>query len=185
MLLFFAGLVLLMALLKGVFTFFTRQTIIVMSRLIEYDLKNEIYQHYQELSMSFYKSNNTGDIMNRISEDVSKVRMYLGPGIMYTINLLVLFILVVSVMFSINVRLSLFSLAPLPLLSILIYIVSNKINKKSERVQRQLSALTTISQETFSGIRIIKSFVKEKYMDDVFAKESEKYKDTNLNLVKL
>lgn len=185
MLLFFAGLVLLMALLKGIFTFFTRQTIIVMSRLIEYDLKNEIYQHYQELNMSFYKSNNTGDIMNRISEDVSKVRMYLGPGIMYTINLLVLFILVISVMFSINVRLSLFSLAPLPLLSVLIYIVSNKINKKSERVQKQLSTLTTISQETFSGIRIIKSFVKEKYMDDVFIDESEKYKNINLNLVKL
>ena len=185
MLLFFAGLVLLMALLKGVFTFFTRQTIIIMSRLIEFDLKNEIYQHYQELSMSFYKSNNTGDIMNRISEDVSKVRMYLGPGIMYTINLLVLFILVISVMFSINVRLSLFALAPLPVLSVLIYFVSNKINTKSEKVQRQLSALTTISQETFSGIRIIKSFVKEKYMDSVFTEESEKYKDVNLNLVKL
>lgn len=184
-LLFFAGLVLLMALLKGIFTFFTRQTIIIMSRLIEYDLKNEIYQHYQELSMSFYKSNNTGDIMNRISEDVSRVRMYLGPGIMYSINLITLFILVITVMLSINVKLTLFSLAPLPILSILIYYVSNKINKKSERVQRQLSHLTTMSQETFSGIRIIKSFVKEKYMADTFDQESEKYKDTNLDLVRL
>lgn len=185
LLLFFAALVLLMALLKGIFTFFTRQTIIIMSRLIEYDLKNEIYQHYQELSMSFYKSNNTGDIMNRISEDVSRVRMYLGPGIMYSINLITLFVLVITVMLSINVKLTLFSLAPLPVLSVLIYVVSNKINSKSERVQRQLSFLTTMSQETFSGIRIIKSFVKEKYMSDTFDAESEKYKNTNLDLVRL
>lgn len=184
-LLFFAGLVFLMALLKGVFTFFMRQTVIIMSRLIEYDLKNEIYTHYQALSMSFYKKNNTGDIMNRISEDVSRVRMYLGPGIMYTVNLIVLFVMVISVMLSIDVELTLYALTPLPILSILIYIISDKINKKSEVVQSQLSNLSTFSQESFSGIRIIKSFVKEKYMNKVLKKEAEAYKDKNLDLVKL
>lgn len=184
-LLFFAGLVLLLALLQGIFTFFTRQTIIIMSRLIEYDLKNEIYNHYQELSLSFYKKNNTGDIMNRISEDVTRVRMYLGPGIMYTINLLVRFALVVAVMLSIDVELTLYALAPLPVLSILIYYISNKINSKSEVVQRHLSRLSTFSQESFSGIRIIKSFVKEKYMNQSLEKEAESYKDKNLDLVRL
>jgi ATP-binding cassette subfamily B protein len=184
-LLFFAGLVLLLALLQGVFTFFTRQTIIIMSRLIEYNLKNEIYKHYQELSLSFYKKNNTGDIMNRISEDVTRVRMYLGPGIMYTINLLVRFTLVVAVMLSIDVELTLYALAPLPVLSILIYYISNKINTKSEVVQRHLSRLSTFSQESFSGIRIIKSFVKEKYMNQSLEKEAETYKDKNLDLVRL
>ena len=184
-LLFFAGLVILMALLKGIFTFFTRQTIIIMSRLIEYDLKNEVYQHYQELSMSFYKKNNTGDIMNRISEDVSRVRMYLGPGIMYSINLVTLFVMVISVMLSIDVELTLYALAPLPILSILIYYISNKINSKSEVVQRHLSGLSTFSQESFSGIRIIKSFVKEKYMNEKLDEEAETYKDKNLDLVRL
>ena len=184
-LLFFAGLVLLMALLKGVFTFFMRQTIIVMSRMIEYDLKNEIYEHYQSLSMSFYKKNNTGDIMNRISEDVSRVRMYLGPGIMYTLNLILLFAMVIPVMLNKSVELTLYSLTPLPVLSILIYIISSKINKKSEATQRQLSLLSTFSQESFSGIRIIKSFVKEKYMNKIMQKEAEEYKDRNLDLVKL
>jgi ATP-binding cassette subfamily B protein len=185
MLIFFALLVLAMALIKGIFTFFMRQTIIVMSRLIEYDLKNEIYRHYQLLSMSFYKQNNTGDIMNRISEDVSRVRMYLGPGIMYTINLVALFIMVITVMLKTDVELTLYALAPLPLLSILIYYVSNKINKKSEGVQEQLSILSTFSQESFSGIRIIKSFVKERYMNKTLDDESEKYKGKNLDLVKL
>lgn len=184
-LIFFALLVLGMALAKGIFTFFMRQTIIIMSRLIEYDLKNEIYQHYQELSMAFYKKNNTGDIMNRISEDVSRVRMYLGPGIMYTINLVALFVMVIYVMLSIDVELTLYALAPLPILSIMIYYVSNKINQKSESVQRQLSYLSTFSQESFSGIRIIKSFVKEKYMNKTLKEEAEKYKDTNLDLVRL
>jgi len=184
-LLFFAGLVLAMALLQGVFTFFTRQTIIIMSRLIEYDLKNEIYTHYQDLSMSFYKTNNTGDIMNRISEDVSRVRMYLGPGIMYTINLVTRFALVVGVMISIDVELTIYALAPLPILSVLIYFVSNRINKKSEIVQRHLSGLSTFSQESFSGIRIIKAFVKEKYMNERLKEEAETYKDKNLNLVRL
>jgi len=161
-LLIFAGLVLLMYLLKGLFTFFTRQTIIIMSRLIEFDLKNEVFQHYQELDAEFYRENNTGDLMNRISEDVSRVRMYLGPGIMYTINLVTLFTLVISAMASINGKLTLFVLTPLPLLSFLIYKVSFQINRKSERVQAQLSDLSTLSQESFSGIRIIKSYIKEK-----------------------
>lgn len=181
----FAALVLLMALLKGVFTFFMRQTIIIMSRLVEYNLKNEIYEHYQVLSMSFYKKNNTGDIMNRISEDVNRVRMYLGPGIMYTLNLILLFAMVIPVMLSKSVELTLYALTPLPILSILIYIISSKINKKSEATQRQLSLLATFSQESFSGIRIIKSFVKEKYMNLVLKKEAEEYKDRNLDLVKL
>tara|TARA_B110000046_G_scaffold52102_1_gene58180 strand:+ start:53862 stop:55712 length:1851 start_codon:yes stop_codon:yes gene_type:complete len=181
----FAALVLIMALMKGIFTFFMRQTIIVMSRLVEHNLKNEIYEHYQALSMSFYKKNNTGDIMNRISEDVSRVRMYLGPGIMYTLNLILLFAMVVPVMLSKSFELTLYALTPLPILSILIYIISSKINKKSEATQRQLSLLSTFSQESFSGIRIIKSFVKEKYMNLVLRKEAEEYKDRNLDLVKL
>jgi len=183
--LLFAALIFLMAFMKGIFTFLTRQTLIIMSRLIEYDLKNEIYAHYQDLNMAFYKRNNTGDIMNRISEDVSRVRMYLGPGIMYTINLIALFVMVVSVMLSIDVELTLYALSPLPILSILIYMVSSRINKKSEVVQEQLSKLSTFSQESFSGIRIIKSFVKEKYMFRELDKEAEDYKYKNLDLVKL
>jgi ATP-binding cassette subfamily B multidrug efflux pump len=184
MLLIFAGTVLLMYLLKGLFTFLTRQTIIIMSRLIEYDLKNEIYEHYQKLHLGFYKQNNTGDLMNRISEDVSRVRMYLGPGVMYTINLVVLFVMVIATMASINVRLTIFVLAPLPLLSFLIYKVSSVINRKSERVQAQLSTISTLSQETFSGIRVIKSFVKEKFLFQKFDEESELYKTKALSLAK-
>ena len=184
-LLMFGLLVLVMSILKGLFTFFTRQTIIIVSRLIEYDLKNEIYQHYQELDTSFYKRNNTGDIMNRISEDVSRVRMYLGPGIMYSLNLVVLFVLVITTMLSINVKLTLYSLIPLPFLSILIYYVSSMINKKSERVQAQLSDLTTISQESFSGIRILKSFVREVNTQKQFDKASVSYMDKALALVKI
>lgn len=181
---FFAILVMLMALMKGLFTFFTRQTIIIMSRLIEYDLKNEVYAHYQELSMPFYKRNNTGDIMNRISEDVSRTRNYLGPGIMYSINLVTLFVFVITVMLRINVELTLYALAPLPVLSILIYYVSNVINKKSEAVQAQLSNLSTLAQETFSGIRILKSFVKEEYANKTLDREATTYKEKNLDLVK-
>ncbi|CAG0968404.1 putative multidrug resistance ABC transporter ATP-binding/permease protein YheI [Flavobacteriales bacterium] len=178
-------LVLLMSLLKGVFTFFTRQSIIVMSRLIEYDLKNEVFNHYQNLNTSFYRRNNTGDIMNRISEDVSRVRMYLGPGIMYTLNLVTLFILVIATMININAKLTFYVLAPLPILAILIYYVSNAINKKSEQVQKQLSYLSTLSQETFSGIRIIKAFVKEKQTAHSFQKENLGYKTLTLGLVKI
>lgn len=180
----FGIIVFALALIKGLFVFFTRQTIIIMSRLIEYDLKNEIFNHFQLLDTSFYKENNTGDIMNRISEDVSKVRMYLGPGIMYSINLITLFALVVPVMFSINVKLTLYSLTPLPILSIIIYYVSSRINKQSEEVQAKLSDITTLSQETYSGIRIIKSFVKEKLFISKLYNENEDYLRNSMNLVK-
>ncbi len=182
--LMFGVVVLVLAVLKGIFTFFMRQTIIIMSRLIEFDLKNEIFNHYQKLDTTFYKQNNTGDIMNRISEDVSKVRMYLGPGIMYTLNLIILFALVVPIMLSINVRLTLYSLAPLPILSITIYLVSNRINKQSAKVQEKLSDITTLSQETYSGIRILKSYVKEKFFYTKLAKENEAYRVRSMNLVK-
>jgi len=183
--LWYGFLVLVMSLLKGVFTFFTRQSIIVMSRLIEFDLKNEIFNQYQSLDTSFYRRNNTGDIMNRISEDVSRVRMYLGPGIMYTLSLASLFILVIITMININAKLTFYVLAPLPVLAILIYFVSNAINKKSEKVQKQLSDLSTISQETFSGIRIIKAFVKENQTADTFSNASLKYKLLSLDLVRI
>jgi ATP-binding cassette, subfamily B, multidrug efflux pump len=182
--LMFGLVVLALAILKGIFTFFMRQTIIIMSRLIEFDLKNEIFNHYQKLDTTFYKQNNTGDIMNRISDDVSKVRMYLGPGIMYSINLVILFALVVPVMFSINVRLTIYSLIPLPILSVIIYMVSNLINKQSERVQAKLSDITTLSQETYSGIRILKSYVKETFFYSKLAKENEDYRLRSMNLVK-
>ena len=131
--LIFGVVVLVLALAKGLFLFFTRQTIIVMSRLIEYDLKNEIYDHYQSLDLAFFKKNSTGDLMNRISEDVSRVRMYLGPAVMYTMNLIVLFILVIGVMLTVSPLLTFYVLLPLPLLSLSIYYVSNIINVKSER----------------------------------------------------
>lgn len=182
--LLFGVIVLILAILKGIFTFFMRQTIIIMSRLIEFDLKNEIFNHYQQLDSSFYKENNTGDIMNRISDDVSKVRMYIGPGIMYTMNLIVLFALVVPLMFSINVKLSIYSLIPLPILSVIIYYISNLINQQSEKVQAKLSDITTLSQETYSGIRIIKSYVKEKFFFAKLEKENEAYRMHSMNLVK-
>ncbi|MCO6501111.1 MAG: ABC transporter ATP-binding protein [Vicingus serpentipes] len=182
--LLFSAIVVFLALMKGLFTFFMRQTIIIMSRLIEFDLKNEIYNHYQQLDATFYKENNTGDVMNRISEDVSKVRMYLGPGIMYTINLVTLFALVIPVMFSINAKLTIYSLTPLPILSVIIYWVSNLINKQSERVQAKLSDITTISQETYSGIRILKSYIKENYFISKLNKENEAYREHSMNLVK-
>ncbi|MEQ8533062.1 MAG: ABC transporter transmembrane domain-containing protein, partial [Imperialibacter sp.] len=162
---FYGFFILLMALLRGVFLFFMRQTIIVMSRLIEYDMKNEIYAHYQTLPLSFYRRNNTGDLMARISEDVSKVRMYIGPAIMYGITLFTLFVMVIPFMFSINPKLTLYSLLPLPVLSISIYFVNNIINKRSEEIQRSLSNLSTFVQEAFSGIRVIKSFVREHDFD--------------------
>ncbi|MCB0381597.1 MAG: ABC transporter ATP-binding protein, partial [Flavobacteriales bacterium] len=159
-------------------------TIIIMSRLIEFDLKNEIFNHFQLLDTSFYKENNTGDIMNRISEDVSKVRMYIGPGIMYSVNLITLFALVIPVMFSINVKLTLYSLTPLPILSFIIYYVSSRINKQSEKVQAKLSDITTLSQETYSGIRIIKSFVKEKLFVNKLYDENEEYLKSSMHLVR-
>lgn len=183
--LIFGAVVVLMAILKGVFMFFMRQSIIVMSRRIEYDLKNEIYAHYQKLNMSFYRRNNTGDLMARISEDVSRVRMYVGPAIMYTINLLVLFILVIITMLKVNMQLTLIVLLPLPLMAWLVYKVSNTINQKSERVQAQLSSLSTYVQEALSGVRVLKSFVKEQHFSTVFASESEIYKKKSMDLVQV
>jgi len=177
-----ALLILVSALLKGVFMFFMRQTIIVMSRHVEYDLKNEIYEHYQTLPLSFYRKNNTGDLMARISEDVSKVRMYIGPAIMYGIGLFTLFAMVIPFMLSINTRLTLYSLIPLPLLSLSIYFVNSTINKRSEEIQRSLSGLSTFVQEAFSGIRVIKAFVREDDFDHEFDKASEEYKEKSLSL---
>ena len=162
--------------------FFMRQTIIVMSRIIEYDLKNEIFEHYQSLPLSFYRKNNTGDLMNRISEDVSKVRMYFGPAIMYGITLLTLFLMVIPFMFSINFKLTIYSLIPLPILSLSIYLVNNIIHKRSEKIQESLSNLSTFVQEAFSGIRVIKAFDREEDVNLQFEKESTDYKNKSLKL---
>ncbi|MFT6982742.1 MAG: ATP-binding cassette subfamily B protein [Crocinitomicaceae bacterium] len=177
------GFYILLSLIAGIFLFLTRQTIIIMSRYIEYDLKNEIYQQYQKLSYTFFKKNNTGDLMNRISEDVTKVRMYLGPGIMYTINLAVLSILVVSVMISINGWLTLVVLAPLPLMSYIIYKVASKINKISTTVQKEQSFMSTLVQETFSGIRVVKAYDRAKEVEDKFNLSANAYKNENMKLV--
>ena len=184
-LLFFGVIVLILALIRGLFLFFMRQTIILMSRHIEYDLKNEIYLHYQKLSMAFYRRNNTGDLMNRVTEDVSRVRMYLGPGIMYTINTIVLFILVIVSMFNVNTRLTVFSLLPLPILAITIYYVHSMINHRSEKIQEQLSSLSSFVQETFSGIRVIKAYVREDDIRRKFNVESENYKSHSMSLVQI
>ena len=178
----FGILILVMALLRGFFLFLIRQTIIIMSRLIEFDIKNEIFVHYQQLPLSFYRKNSTGDLMARISEDVSRVRMYLGPAIMYGINLMVLFPLVVGYMLSVNVELTLYSLLPLPILSLSIYFVNNLINERSEKIQRSLSGLSTFVQEAFSGIRVLKGFVREEDSAYDFNKASEDYKDKSIRL---
>tara|TARA_B100000963_G_scaffold83739_1_gene71359 strand:+ start:1904 stop:3667 length:1764 start_codon:yes stop_codon:yes gene_type:complete len=183
-LLYFGIMIILFAFLKGAFMFFMRQTIIVMSRLIEFDIKNEIFKHYQNLDRSFYKKNNTGDMMARISEDVTKVRMFLGPATMYPINMISLFLLVIYNMFTINIKLSLYVLAPLPIMSITIFFISKIINIKSEKVQYQLSVLSTITQESFSGIRILKSFVNEKLNLNIFKKHTNEYLNRNVSLAK-
>ncbi|MCB9054016.1 MAG: ABC transporter ATP-binding protein [Lewinellaceae bacterium] len=184
-LLYFGVLVLILALLMGIFMYLMRQTIIVMSRLMEYDMRKEIFAHYERLSLAFYKRNNTGDLMSRITEDVSKVRMYLGPAVLYGINLISLFVLVIYAMLRVNVELTLYSLAPLPLLSISIYYVSSLINKKSEVIQRQLATLNSSAQEVYSGIRVVKSYVQEKAMAGYFAEQSDEYKAKSLNLAKV
>jgi ATP-binding cassette subfamily B multidrug efflux pump len=184
--LFYFGLiVLVLYLLRGLFLFFMRQTIILMSRHIEFDMKNEIYAHYQKLSLGFYRRNNTGDLMNRATEDVNRVRMYVGPAIMYAINTAVLFVLVIYAMFSVNSTLALFCLLPLPVLVIIIYFVNTMINQKSEQIQEQLSRLSSFVQERFSGIRVIKSYVREAHTKEVFAKESQGYKNNAMGLVKV
>ncbi len=181
----YGSLIVLFAILKGIFMYCMRQTIIVISRKIEYDLKNEIYQQYQALSISFYKKNKTGDLMNRISEDVSRVRMYLGPALMYAINIFILFLLVISKMLSISTTLTLYVLLPLPVLAISVYFVSNTINKRSEKVQSQLSDITTVAQETFSGIKIIKSFSNEENALTLFINSCKSYTKRQLELVKI
>jgi len=181
----FGGIVLALALIRGVFLFLMRQTIILMSRHIEYDLKNEIYDHYQQLSLAFYRRHNTGDLMNRATEDVSRVRMYLGPGIMYTINTITLFIIAIVFMAMVNVRLTIFSVLPLPVLAITIYYINNIIHFRSEKIQQRLSILSSFVQENFSGIRVIKSYVREAFIRESFAGESESYKVHSMALVKV
>ena len=181
----YALVILALALTRGFFLFLVRQTLIVMSRLVEYDLKNEIYQHYQTLPISFYRKHNTGDLMNRISEDVSRVRMYLGPSIMYGLNLMVLFLMLIPYMFSVNAELTLYALIPLPLLSFSIYYVNNIINKRSEEIQESQSGLSTFVQEAFSGIRVLKSFVREKDSLARFDQASDEYKHKSLKLTQV
>lgn len=184
-LLLFGLLVLALSLLRGIFLFLMRQTLILMSRHIEYDLKNEIYSHYQILSLAFYRRHNTGDLMNRVTEDVSRVRMYLGPGIMYSINTIVLFMMVIYAMLTVNVRLAIFSMLPLPVLVVSIYYVNNIINFRSEKIQERLSVLSSFVQENFSGIRVIKSYVRERFAQESFARESENYKTHSMALVQV
>ncbi len=183
--LLYGGIILLMAFIRGVFLFLQRQTIIVMSRLIEYDLKNDIYIHYQKLPLAFYRKNNTGDLMNRISEDVSQVRMYLGPAIMYAINMIGTAVLVIAYMLTVNVRLTLFALLPLPILSISIYYVNNIINQRSILIQESLSKLTTFVQEAFSGIRVLKAYIREDDFSKEFEGETTDYFNKSLSLVRV
>ncbi len=183
--LIYAGLILLMAVLRGIFLYFVRQTLIVMSRLIEYDLKNEIFEHYQTLPLSFYRRNNTGDLMNRISEDVGRVRMYLGPSIMYGLTLFTLFLTLVPIMFDISPTLTWYALSPLPILSISIFLVNNKMERRSEEIQKSQSKLSTFVQEAFSGIRVIKSFNREQESISKFNIETEQYKKQSLKLTKI
>jgi ATP-binding cassette, subfamily B, multidrug efflux pump len=183
--LIYALLILVMALLRGFFLYLVRQTLIVMSRLVEFDLKNEIFEHYETLPLSFYRKNNTGDLMNRISEDVNRVRMYLGPSIMYGLTLFTLFIMLVPIMFSISPKLTLYSLLPLPLLSISIFYVNKIVEHRSELIQKSQSRLSTFVQEAFSGIRVIKSFTREQESVSNFSKESNEYKKQSLKLTRV
>ena len=183
--LIYALLILAMALLRGFFLYLVRQTLIVMSRLIEYDLKNEIFEHYETLPLSFYRRNNTGDLMNRISEDVGRVRMYLGPSIMYGITLFTLFIMLIPIMFSISAKLTWYALIPLPILSLSIFYVNNVIEHRSEMIQKSQSRLSTFVQEAFSGIRVLKSFTRENESITNFTKESNEYKHQSLKLTRV
>ncbi len=178
----FGGLVIVLALTMGVFMYFMRQTIIVMSRLIEYDLRKQIYDHYQVLDKGFYRRNRTGDMMARIVEDVNKVRMYLGPAVLYGINLITLFVMVIYAMLKVDVRLTIYSLIPLPVLSVSIYYVSRIIQRRSQYIQAKLGQLTAIVQEVFSGIRLVKSYTQEKAFSAHFEKESDDYKSKNMSL---
>jgi ATP-binding cassette subfamily B protein len=184
-LLLFAAVVIGFSILKGIFMYFMRQTIIVMSRLIEYDLRKEIFTHMEMMDLAYFKRNKTGDFMSRISEDVSKVRMYIGPAVLYGINLVTLFSLTIYAMFKVSVTLSLYTLIPLPLLSLTIYYVSSKINFRSSLIQKQLSQLTSTAQEVYSGIRVIKSYVKENQFSEYFEEECEDFKNKSLDLARV
>ncbi|WP_231491496.1 ABC transporter ATP-binding protein [Pedobacter sp. Leaf170] len=184
-LLYFGFLVIALYVLRGLFLFFMRQTIILMSRHIEFDMKNDIYQHYQRLSLGFYRRNNTGDLMNRATEDVNRVRMYVGPAIMYTINTFVLSVLIIWSMFDVNSKLAIYCLLPLPFLVVIIYYVNTLIFKKSGKIQERLSSLSTFVQERLSGIRIIKSYVREDYTRSMFEIQSNDYKKDSMSLVKV
>ena len=173
------------AVLQGIFMYFMRQTIVVMSRHIEYDLKNVVFAQYQRLTQRFFKQNNTGDLMNRISEDVGKVRMYVGPAIMYALNTGFTIILVISIMISVSPKLTLLTLAPLPLLAFLVYKVANLINVKSLAVQQQLSTLSTFAQESFSGMRVIKSYHRLHWFNAKFKAEAIEYRSVNEELFRV
>ncbi len=183
-LLLFGALVLILSLIRGIFLFLMRQTIILTSRHIEYDLKNEIYGHYQQLDMAFFRRNNTGDLMNRVTEDVNHVRSYLGPAIMYSINTIVLSIMVIAAMIQVNATLAFYALLPIPILCIILLYVNKIINRRSEAIQRQLSSLSSFVQETFSGIRVVKAYNREADKMGVFSNESDHYRDASLALVK-
>ena len=182
--LIYVGIIVGSSLLTGFFTFMMRQTIIVSSRRIEYELKNKIYKHYQELSLTDFKKTTIGDLMNRLSEDVVAVRMYLGPGVMYIANLLILLIITSIYMLNTNVSMTLWSLLPLPILSFLIYKVSSIINKKSKIMQKSQSAISTFVQDSFSGIRVVKFFAKEKYIEKSYGTKVKDYQDKSLDLAK-
>ncbi len=181
----YAWLVLLFAAIMGLFMFMMRKTIIVVSRLIEYDLRKQIFGHYESLDQSFFKKTPTGDLMSRITEDVSKVRMYLGPGLLYCVNLVTLFVLAISSMYSVNPTLTLYALIPLPILSISIYYVSSVINKRSTIIQAQLAKLNTVAQEVYSGIRVIKSYTKEDNFRRAFANETNEYLANSMSLARV
>ena len=181
----YGAMVIGLALLMGLFMFFMRQTIIVVSRLIEYDMRKELFAHYEKLDLAFYKRNSTGDLMSRISEDVSKVRMFLGPTILYGLDLIFLFVLTISAMLNVSLELTLWSLLPLPFLSISIYWVSTLINRRSEKIQQQLAVLTSTAQEVYSGIRVVKSYGQEKAMGRWFAEQSEEFRQKSLKLVRI
>lgn len=181
----YAILILVMAFLRGIFLYFVRQTLIVMSRLIEFDLKNEIFEHYQTLPLSFYRRNNTGDLMNRISEDVSRVRMYIGPSIMYGLQLSTLFLTLIPIMFHVNPTLTWYAISPLPILSLSIFLVHNRVERLSEQIQKSQSRLSTFVQEAFSGIRVIKSFNREHESIENFTVETDIYKKQSLKLTKV
>jgi len=178
-------LIILTAIISGFLTFLIRQTIINVSRYIEFDLKNEIYDQYQKLDLEFYKKNKTGDLMTRITEDVSKVRMYFGPAIMYSINTTVLFIIVIASMISLAPKLAIYSLIPLPFLSIIIFVLSKEINKKTSVIQKILSKLSSFSQESFSGITVLKSYGIESKVEEKFELISKESKESNLRLAKI